>query len=398
MSYNEDYNPFADSAIRQATASSFANQPAVNEYNPFAKTTTTPQPVSPPQHPNIAAVLPPTQPASYQTPFYAPAQTPNPVQQSTETYRTDTKQAPTRVDLSQYERQQTELEQREKRLAERERALTDPTKIQKREKNFPPLPKFCPCGPCFYQDISIEIPSEFQIWVRYLYYLWLLYSATLFLNMIAALSYFVVDKNGATTFGLSLVYLFLFVPGSYICWFRPIYRAFREDSAANFMIFFMIFFIQLIITILQFLGVAKFGCGFILMIELFAAGGSKVAVGLIVMIVTFSFALIAVAGGLLLIKVNGFARLGIMSTNKAVGTMMIILGSLWSIVSVIAILLTIRVHRLYRQSGASLEQAQREFQSAFVNNPTVRGAAREVATAGINDAMSTNNNQQRPIY
>ncbi|CAF4625468.1 unnamed protein product [Rotaria sp. Silwood1] len=365
MSYNEDYNPFADSAIRQATASSFANQPAVNEYNPFAKTTTTPQPVSPPQQPNIAAVLPPTQPASYQTPFYAPAQTPNPVQQSTETYRTDTKQAPTRVDLSQYERQQTELEQREKRLAERERALTDPTKIQKREKNFPPLPKFCPCGPCFYQDISIEIPSEFQIWVRYLYYLWLLYSATLFLNMIAALSYFVVDKNGATTFGLSLVYLFLFVPGSYICWFRPIYRAFS---------------------------------GFILMIELFAAGGSKVAVGLIVMIVTFSFALIAVAGGLLLIKVNGFARLGIMSTNKAVGTMMIILGSLWSIVSVIAILLTIRVHRLYRQSGASLEQAQREFQSAFVNNPTVRGAAREVATAGINDAMSTNNNQQRPIY
>ncbi|CAF3341433.1 unnamed protein product [Rotaria sp. Silwood1] len=321
MSYNEDYNPFADSAIRQATASSFANQPAVNEYNPFAKTTTTPQPVSPPQQPNIAAVLPPTQPASYQTPFYAPAQTPNPVQQSTETYRTDTKQAPTRVDLSQYERQQTELEQREKRLAERERALTDPTKIQKREKNFPPLPKFCPCGPCFYQDISIEIPSEFQIWVRYLYYLWLLYSATLFLNMIAALSYFVVDKNGATTFGLSLVYLFLFVPGSYICWFRPIYRAF-----------------------------------------------------------------------------SGFARLGIMSTNKAVGTMMIILGSLWSIVSVIAILLTIRVHRLYRQSGASLEQAQREFQSAFVNNPTVRGAAREVATAGINDAMSTNNNQQRPIY
>ncbi|CAF0905126.1 unnamed protein product [Rotaria sordida] len=353
MNYNDDYNPFADSSIQQATASSFSNQQPVNEYNPFEKTATTAQPAPPPpsQQPNIAAVLPPTQPATYQSPFYASsAPPPNTVQRPIET--------PTRVDLSQYERQQAELEQREKRLADRERALSDSTKLQKGEKNFPPLPKFCPCGPCFYQDISIEIPSQFQIWVRYLYYLWLMYSATLFLNMIAALSYFVVDKNGAATFGLSLVYLFLFIPSSYICWFRPIYRAFREDSAANFMIFFLVFFIQLIITTLQFLGVANFGCGFILMIKLFTAGGSKIAVGLIVMIVTFSFALVAAAGGLLLIK----------------------------------------VHRLYRQSGASLEQAQREFQSAFVNNPTVRGAAREVATAGINEAVRSNDNQQRPIY
>ncbi|CAF1284869.1 unnamed protein product [Rotaria sordida] len=395
MNYNDDYNPFADSSIQQATASSFSNQQPVNEYNPFAKTATTAQPAPPPpppsQQPNIAAVLPPTQPATYQSPFYASsAPPPNTVQRPIET--------PTRVDLSQYERQQAELEQREKRLTDRERALSDSTKLQKREKNFPPLPKFCPCGPCFYQDINIEIPSQFQIWVRYLYYLWLMYSATLFLNMIAALSYFVVDKNGAATFGLSLVYLFLFIPSSYICWFRPIYRAFREDSAANFMIFFLVFFIQLIITTLQFLGVANFGCGFILMIKLFTAGGSKIAVGLIVMIVTFSFALVAAAGGLLLIKVNGFARLGLMATNKAVGTMMIILGSLWSLISLLSVLLTIRVHRLYRQSGASLEQAQREFQSAFVNNPTVRGAAREVATAGINEAVRSNDNQQRPIY
>jgi len=167
------------------------------------------------------------------------------------------------------------------------------------------------------------------------------------LNVIAALSYFVVDKEGGATFGLSIVYFILFIPCSYVCWFRPIYRAFREDSASSFMIFFLIFFIQLIITILQFLGVANLGCGFILMIELFSAGGRKVAVGIIVMIVTFSFATIALIDGLLLIK----------------------------------------VHRLYRQSGATLEQAQREFQSAFVNNPTVRGAAREVATAGINETL-----------
>jgi hypothetical protein len=108
------------------------------------------------------------------------------------------------------------------------------------------------------------------------------------------------------------------------------------------------------------------------MIKLFAAGGSKIGVGLLVMIVTFSFAIIAIADGLLLMKVrhknsflyalisfeyifyfnmsydiffesSGFARVGLLSTNKVVGVMMIILGCLWSLISLVAVLLTIRV-------------------------------------------------------
>jgi hypothetical protein len=47
-----------------------------------------------------------------------------------------------------------------------------------------------------------------------------------------------------------------------------------------------------------------FSSGFILMIKLFAAGGSKIGVGLIVMIVTFSFAILALIDGLILIKVR----------------------------------------------------------------------------------------------
>jgi hypothetical protein len=42
-------------------------------------------------------------------------------------------------------------------------------------------------------------------------------------------------------------------------------------------------------------------------------------------------------------KSSGFALSGLMSTNIVVGTMMIILGILWSLISVAAILLTIRV-------------------------------------------------------
>lgn len=42
-----------------------------------------------------------------------------------------------------------------------------------RQNNWPPLPKgFC-YQPCFYLDINVEIPPDFQHVVRQLYYLWL---------------------------------------------------------------------------------------------------------------------------------------------------------------------------------------------------------------------------------
>ncbi|CAF3605943.1 unnamed protein product [Adineta steineri] len=286
MNIDEDINPFADPSIQQATQQTFTNQQTLNDYNPFGNTTvgSKVQLIEPTQ---INAT--PSLPASQQPPAYASATIPNTIPQTT------------RIDLTQLERQQAELEQREKRLMERERELRN-SQVTHRDKNFPPLPAWFPLRPCFYQDINVEIPPEFQIWVRYLYYLWLLYAGTLALNIIAAFAYLMVDKNGASTFGLSIVYFILFIPCS----------------------------------------------GFILMVKLFSSHvGSKIIVGLIVMVVTLSFGFIVLADALLLIK----------------------------------------VHRLYRQSGATLEQAQREFQSAFVNNPTVRGAAREAATAGINETL-----------
>lgn len=42
-----------------------------------------------------------------------------------------------------------------------------------RRNNWPPLPEKCCFQPCFYQDINIDIPSEFQKIVRQLYYLWM---------------------------------------------------------------------------------------------------------------------------------------------------------------------------------------------------------------------------------
>lgn len=42
-----------------------------------------------------------------------------------------------------------------------------------RRNNWPPLPEKCCFQPCFYQDIAVEIPIEFQKIVRHLYYLWM---------------------------------------------------------------------------------------------------------------------------------------------------------------------------------------------------------------------------------
>lgn len=52
------------------------------------------------------------------------------------------------------------------------------------------------------------------------------YCATLAVNLIACLAWWIGGGSGAN-FGLALVWLLLFSPCSYVCWFRPAYKAFR---------------------------------------------------------------------------------------------------------------------------------------------------------------------------
>lgn len=42
-----------------------------------------------------------------------------------------------------------------------------------RKNNWPPLPENLPVGPCFYHDITVDIPVEFQKTVQMMYYLWM---------------------------------------------------------------------------------------------------------------------------------------------------------------------------------------------------------------------------------
>lgn len=126
--------------------------------------------------------------------------------------------------------------------------------VSERVNNFPPLPKFLRIKPCFYQNIEEEIPSPHQQLVRRVYTLWMsgclfhkcsptlytfycplliscplssaVYSGTLCLNVIGCIAWW-AGGGSATNFGFSLLWLILFSPCSYTCWFRPLYKAFR---------------------------------------------------------------------------------------------------------------------------------------------------------------------------
>uniref|UniRef100_A0A4W5L476 Secretory carrier-associated membrane protein n=1 Tax=Hucho hucho TaxID=62062 RepID=A0A4W5L476_9TELE len=92
----------------------------------------------------------------------------------------------------------------------------------KNKNNFPPLPGFIPLKPCFYQDFN-EIPDVHRSMCKKLYYLWIFNSATLAVNLIGCLAW-MCGGGGATNFGMAILWLILFTPCSYVCWFRPIYK------------------------------------------------------------------------------------------------------------------------------------------------------------------------------
>ncbi|XP_008330163.1 secretory carrier-associated membrane protein 3 [Cynoglossus semilaevis] len=317
----DDHNPFQDPAVTQH--SSNTGYATLDLYNPFESTTAPPPPYDA------------TSPSAPAAP--APAQTPPSRTTPTEPRNYGSYESQTAVNATTAEllRKQEELEKKAKDLERRERELEShglgPGAA--RQNNWPPLPSFCPVGPCFYQDISVEINQRFQRIVTIMYYFWMLGTGTLLFNLISSLAMFCVDPSGSGVgLGLAILWALLFAPCSFVCWYRPIYKAFRSDSSFNFFVFFFIFFAQVVVYVIMTIGIP--GWGFSGWIVSLAALNQNVGVGVIMMINAVFF--------------TGQAAMGVVMLK--------------------------RVHSLYRQTDASFQKAQAEFATGVMSNQAVRQA------------------------
>ncbi|XP_021063054.1 secretory carrier-associated membrane protein 2 isoform X1 [Mus pahari] len=309
-----DVNPFQDPSVTQLTS---APQSGLAEFNPFSET-------------NAATTVPatqapgPSQPAVLQ-PSVEPAQ--------------PTPQAVAAAAQAGLLRQQEELDRKAAELERKERELQNTAaNLHVRDNNWPPLPSWCPVKPCFYQDFSTEIPADYQRICKMLYYLWMLHSVTLFLNLLACLAWFTSNAANGTAFGLSILWFLIFTPCAFLCWYRPIYKAFRSDNSFSFFVFFFVFFCQIGIYFIQLIGLPNLGTS------------------------GWLAALSTVKGGPL-----------------AVTIIMMVVAGFFTLCAGLSLFLLQRVHAFYRRTGASFQQAQEEFSQGIFSSRTFRGAASSAA-------------------
>ncbi|XP_078369307.1 secretory carrier-associated membrane protein 1-like isoform X1 [Oculina patagonica] len=331
-------NPFADPSVASVTSNAARG---LEDFNPFADQNTAQasgaKPKTTPAAPPPAPKQPPpsSQPAVLQTKEEPP---PYVIEEEQENLR----------------KRQEDLERKAAELQRKEQELQRMQFGGYRENNFPPLPSKCPCKPCFFHDISIDIPIEYQKTCKALFFRWQVYCIVLFFNFITAMALLIkgsgnVTANDGSTFGLSGLYLFANIPLSFIGWYRPCYRAFKNDSSFSYVIFFLIYFLHIGINIFYCLGIPGGGaCGFI---------NATQAV----------------------------------HNSLPVGAMMYTSGALFLAGALVDVFLLIRVHRIYRLAGASFQKAQGEFARGVASNPHVQSAATEAAAAGVRNAMTGDN-------
>lgn len=271
---------------------------------------------------------------------------------------------------------QAELDRKDAELAQREARLNN-SEVPK-VNNWPPLPNFLPIKPCWYHDIDLEIPMQYQDTVRKMYHVWLGYVLVLFVNFGAFLlitfapsrpfgkepstddqpiisANQVISTNGTerkrrSTDGfagcntgtdlylvwVSLIWLVIFVPCSML-WYRALYKAFKDNSSFQFFLFIYLYYFQMIFHIIQAIGADNMGFGGWLQVFKFLHYCS------------------IFQGLLLLLPALGF-----------------------SACAVVCIMQMIKVHDIFKSSNNNLRDAQTEWATGMMKNATVRNVAADV--------------------
>lgn len=336
-------NPFADPSIQQITRNTTSLQQTLDDYRPFDNDR------------NVLGTNAANQPAT----LHPSTQSPPVYNSSAAQYQTNGNGAMagsgskpagmtqiSTAELEDLRRAQEELERKTRELERREANMMRSS--NERPNNFPPLPSMCPIQPCFYHDINIDIPVEFQKTVQRLYYLWMFYAMVMVVNILGGLV-ILIHSGEFRTFGLAIFYAVLFTPASFLCWYRPAYKAFKTDSSFDFMMFFFIFSFQALVTTIQAIGFPGSGtCGIYMAITQFSSGWG-IVVGLFLLCIALAYGSCA-AGNIFMLT---------------------------------------KVHQIYRSGDKlTMNKAREEFQNNFFGNAIVRDAAAGAARASVQSTLN----------
>ncbi|NWS48523.1 SCAM2 protein, partial [Probosciger aterrimus] len=173
-------------------------------------------------------------------------------------------------------------------------------------------------------------------------------SITLLLNLLACLAWFTVEAERGVDFGLSILWFILFTPCAFLCWYRPIYKAFRQvlsDSSFSFFVFFFVFFCQIAIYVIQAVGIPGWGDS------------------------------------------GWIAALSELHGNLAVTIIMMVVAGFFTLCAALSLFLLKQVHSMYRRTGASFQRAQEEFSQGILTNRSFQTAAAGAASSAAHSAF-----------
>ena len=114
--------------------------------------------------------------------------------------------------------------------------------------------------------------------VRFLYYLWIFHGILYTCNLLVGILYLFAGGDKGRFFGLAFIYWILFVPLSYLFWFRPAYKAFKNNSSVYMKTFFLVLSCQIFMCAIHFLGIGGTGSsglivGYNILVSSFFQGG-----------------------------------------------------------------------------------------------------------------------------
>ncbi|KAF5728654.1 Secretory carrier 3 isoform 2 [Tripterygium wilfordii] len=150
-------------------------------------------------------------------------------------------EGPKSQDLKKKEKElqakEAELRRREQEVKRKEDAAAR-AGIVLEEKNWPPF------FPIIHHDIANEIPIHLQRVQYVAFSTFLGLTLCLFWNIIAVTTAWIKGEAVRIWF-LAIIYFIAGVPGGYVLWYRPLYRAFRTESALRFSWFFLFYLLHI---------------------------------------------------------------------------------------------------------------------------------------------------------